>query len=92
MTNFTVTPGLDHLLAAYLQELAADAKVLQDEKDGPLAEIAYHAHGLGGKCAMIGDRKLADHLYEMERQALADQRSNVDRMLAEFAEMVSRRT
>lgn len=84
MIPFTVTPGLDHLLPAYLDELAQDAENLRQIAPGPLAEIAVLAHALGGKCAMIGDHPLAEMLYQIEGLARAESRAAVDAVLARF--------
>jgi len=77
VTAFTVTPGLERLLPAYLSEMRQDAKRLRTLADGNLSELAHHAHGMGGKCAMIGDLELAHILYDLERLALSGHKDTV---------------
>ena len=91
MSPFPVTPGLDHLLPAYLDELSKDSQTLQHIKPGPLPEIALLAHALGGKCAMMGDHVLADLLYQIEGLARTDSRVKTDAALALFFELLADR-
>ena len=91
MTAFPVTPGLEHLLPAYFKELAQDTQTLCRLRDGNPLDLAHHAHGFGGKCAMMGDRGLADWLYELERQARAGQRERAVQMVDQFCDMAKDR-
>lgn len=91
MTGFTVTVGLEHLLPAYLSEMAQDSIRLTELADGPLSELAHHAHGMGGKCAMIGDLTLAHLLYEVERVALLGQADQVAEVLTQAHSLLTHR-
>ena len=71
MSGFTVTPGLENLLPTYRAELVKDCAILQTLRTASLADLAVNAHGMGGKCAMMGDGVLAAMLYDLEQVALA---------------------
>ncbi len=83
MSGFVPLPGLEHLLQQYLREMALDWDVLKSLLTGPQTDLARHAHGMGGKCAMMGDLALAKVLYALEQEALAGRRDQVASLLAE---------
>ena len=90
MTGFAVTPGLDHLLPAYVAEMAADGDRLRALAVGPDDDLAYHAHGMGGKCAMIGDQELAQALYDLEALILSGHGDRVPQALARIGLLLDR--
>jgi hypothetical protein len=61
-----IPPGLEHLLPAYRADIKADFDQLIQLAQDRSADRAYHAHAMGGKCAMMGDSLLADLLYQLE--------------------------
>jgi HPt (histidine-containing phosphotransfer) domain-containing protein len=66
---FEIPEQLVHLIPTYCKELRQDGAHLTALMSGDRVELAEHAHAMGGKCAMFGDRELAEMLYEIEREA-----------------------
>jgi len=91
VSGFTVTPGLEHLAAQYAKEMELDGERLAALAQGSATELAAHAHAMGGKCAMIGDKGLATVLYGLEQDALAGRAARVTAALAEVETLLSHR-
>ena len=71
-----IPEGLEHLLALFVAEMVKDAVRLVElvgtlPDDGPLEDMAEHAHAMRGKAGLFGEHCLYALLTRVERSALA---------------------
>jgi CheY-like chemotaxis protein/HPt (histidine-containing phosphotransfer) domain-containing protein len=84
LAGFHIPAGLEHLLPAFLAEIAKDLPILQRLAGGDnLPALAEYAHGVRGKCGMFGEERLFGLLGRLEAAAARANRHEIDEIMEE---------
>ena len=85
-TGFAIPTGLEHLLPAFLAEMAKDRPELQRLAGGDdLPALGEYAHGVRGKCGMFGEERLFHLLTQLENAATRADRPAIAQLMGEVA-------
>ena len=89
--GINIPPGLEHLLPAFMVEMAKDQQVLRTLAEGlDRPRLADHAHAMRGKCGMFGEEVLYSLLGELEALAPLGDNGEITRLVAKVVERVGR--
>ncbi len=89
--GINIPAGLEHLLPAFMAEMAKDQQVLRTLAEGlDRTTLADHAHAMRGKCGMFGEEVLYSLLGELEALAPLGDNGEITRLVAKVVERVGR--
>jgi len=90
-TGPNIPAGLEHLLPAFLAEMAKDQQRLRGLAAGSdRAALTEHIHAMRGKCAMFGEEVLADKLARLEALAPMGAKADIVALVAKVVERIGR--
>lgn len=82
-----IPEGLEHLLPAFVAEMAKDAARLTElAQREALADLADHAHAMRGKAGMFGEGRLYELLAEVEASAQAGDAAALPSLVVQVVE------